>query len=131
MFQRLLSMFQRAVINLLEDMEYNANKVVAAIIPSDGSDEHSNHRDIFLHLSGSDLSQSALQTQACIMFCFFFLLERMVSTMTFHYNLDLRGSEEVIRLAKDPTMHIIFIHGLECNQHYFHCFNNVWLILRL
>ena len=97
MFQRLLSMFQRAVINLLEDMEYNANKVVAAIIPSDGSDEHSNHRDIVLHLNGGGLRQIS------------------PSNSSLHYVL----------------LFFLFIHGLECNQHYFCCFNNLWLMLGL
>ena len=33
----------------------NANEEVAAIIPGDGSEERSNHRDIVLHLSGRGL----------------------------------------------------------------------------
>ena len=35
----------------------SANEEVAAIIPGDGSEEHSNHRDIILHLSGGGLTQ--------------------------------------------------------------------------
>ena len=33
----------------------NANEEVAAVITGDGSEEHSNHRDIVLHLSGGGL----------------------------------------------------------------------------
>ena len=35
----------------------NANEEVAAIIPGDGSEERSNHRDIILHLSGGGLTR--------------------------------------------------------------------------
>ena len=47
---------------------------------------------------------------------------------------DLRGSKDVLRLAKEPTMCIAFIHSLEYNQHYSgveSCFSNMLLMLGL
>ena len=98
----------------------NANEEIAAIIPGDGSEECCDHRDIILHLS-------IHHTQACIMFCFF-LMERMAGITTSQHNLDLRGNKEALRLAKEPTMHIAFMYGQECNLHYFgveNCFSNM------
>ena len=56
-------------------------------------------------------------------------MERMAGIMTFQHTMDLMGSKETQRLVKEPTMHIVFIHGQEYNLHCFgveNCFSNLW-----
>ena len=56
-------------------------------------------------------------------------MERMAGIMTFQHTMDLMGSKEAQRLVKEPTMHIVFIHGQEYNLHCFgveNCFSNLW-----
>ena len=95
-----------------------ANDEVAAIIPGDGSEEHSDYHDIILRLKGRDLQRiSHLHPSysSSTMLCSFHMV-KMAGIKPFLLKLWLREGVDRIRSLSTAIMHTDSIQDLESSH---------------